>query len=96
MRELAQGMSFEALERLRELMHGRGVVAVRAAEAILDRAWGRPTQPVAAEVDLTGHGALAARAAVVIQAAIRARIAEGPASEPNSPGPESEGAAARD
>ncbi len=37
----------EAIERLAQLMRtGPEAVAVRAAEALLDRAWGHPSQPV--------------------------------------------------
>lgn len=53
-RELAQKQAPEAIARLVELMHcDQPTVAVRACEAILDRAIGRPMQAV--ELGSTGE-----------------------------------------
>lgn len=49
-RKLAQKNSKKALLRLVELMNGENDrVAVQAAQAILDRAWGKPAQTVTGE-----------------------------------------------
>jgi len=51
-RELAQALSEEALDVLASLMRDPDVAPssrIAAANAILDRAWGKPTQPVAGD-----------------------------------------------
>lgn len=50
-RDLARTHTEDAIKTLADLMNDpteRGVVRVAAAEALLDRAWGRPTQAVEA------------------------------------------------
>ena len=57
-RELAQQHAPAAIERLVELMHGDNpAVAVRAAEALLDRAVGKARQAV--DVEVGGIGTIA-------------------------------------
>jgi len=53
-RELAKTYTTQAIETLAEIMHDTGATAnarVKAAEALLDRAWGRPQQSVDMQVD---------------------------------------------
>lgn len=47
---LARKYSKEAIECLRKWMRSNDRAAIRAAQAILDRAWGRPAQ----EVEVSG------------------------------------------
>jgi hypothetical protein len=50
-REVARGYTLQALERLAELMdqNDSPAVAVSAAQALLDRAWGKAPQNISAE-----------------------------------------------
>ena len=55
-RVAARDLTHEALATLRQVMTNPKAppsARVSAAEAILDRGWGRPTQAVEAKVDLT-------------------------------------------
>ncbi len=51
-RELARSRTVEAVETLTDIMRNPDEPAaarVRAAETLLDRGWGRPTQPISGE-----------------------------------------------
>lgn len=53
-RELAREKSLTCINRLDRLGRGSGSTAVRANEILLDRAWGKPKQPLEAPPGTAG------------------------------------------
>lgn len=56
--QLARGKTAEALQTLVDLMSPtqEGDIRLRAASAILDRGWGKPTESVELDADIRGSG----------------------------------------
>lgn len=77
-RDLARGMSEMVLKKLYSIaLKGQGTAAVRAAEVILERGWGRPalevSGPLGGPIDVRFHGQVRAAVEELVAQAEAAR-----------------------